>query len=217
MIKESLSEKTRRTHKIILLLKEHYPTARCSLEFRTVHQLMVATILSAQCTDQRVNTTTKTLFRKYRSLRSFAEADLAELSHDIFATGFHNAKAKSIKNSAMKLLSEYGGKIPRTIEELVILPGVGRKTASVILGAGYGLAEGIVVDTHVGRICRLLCLTSQKDPVKVERDLMRVVPEDHWIEFSHLMIYHGRALCIARRPKCSECFLRRLCPSSTDG
>lgn len=214
MTVESLSARKKRLRKIILLLQRSYPSAGCSLNFRTVHQLMVATILSAQCTDERVNNTTKALFVKYRSLRDFAETDMAELSQDIYTTGFHNAKAKSIKNSAMQLLTEFGGKIPRTLEQLIKLPGVGRKTASVILGAWYGLAEGIVVDTHVGRISRLLRLTSQKDPVKVERDLMEVVPTEHWIEFSHLLIFHGRAMCIARRPKCTECFLAKLCPST---
>ncbi|MFH1687588.1 MAG: endonuclease III [bacterium] len=204
----------RRVRRIIALLRRAYPAAKCSLNFKTVHQLMVATILSAQCTDERVNATTKTLFRKYRTPRDFAQADLAELSEDIYATGFHNAKAKSIKKSATQLLTDHGGKIPRRLEQLVKLAGVGRKTGSVILGVGYGLAEGIVVDTHVGRISRRLGLTSQRNPVKVERDLMLAIPQGNWIEYSHLLIYHGRAVCAARRPKCAECLLAQLCPSA---
>ncbi len=175
---------------------------------------MVATILSAQCTDERVNRVTKSLFRKYRSLRTFADADLKELGRDIYATGFHNNKAKAIKNSARQLLDDHGGRIPRQLDELVKLPGVGRKTAFVILGAGFGIAEGIVVDTHVGRISRRLGFTKQKDPVKVERELMQLVPKEDWIAWSHLLIFHGRAVCTARRPQCGKCFLAKLCPSA---
>ncbi len=213
MARETIAEKKARVRRIIRLLKKHYPDARCSLDFKTVHQLMVATILSAQCTDERVNMTTPALFRKYRNVKAFAEADLAELERMIYATGFYSNKAKAIKASAQQLVERFNGKVPRTLEELVSLKGVGRKTASVILGAGYGLAEGIVVDTHVGRISRLLGLTGEKDPVKIERDLMKVIPKKDWIDWSHLLIYHGRALCVARRPKCSECFLCQLCPS----
>lgn len=214
MPRESRKSRRERAGQCVALLREHYPDARCSLNFRTVHQLMVATILSAQCTDERVNLVTSKLFRKYRSIRAFAQADLEQLAKDIHSTGFHNSKAKSIKSSAMAILNEYDGKIPKTLDELVKLPGVGRKTGSVILGAGYGLAEGIVVDTHVGRISRRLSFTSQNDPVKVERELMQIIPESGWIDYAYLMIDHGRALCRARRPKCEDCFLADLCPSA---
>lgn len=214
MPRESREKKIERAQKIIALLKKNYPDAKCSLTYKTVHQLMVATILSAQCTDERVNKTTPALFKKYKSLKDFAGADLEELSQDIFATGFHNSKAKSIKNSAIKLLEQYDGEIPKTLDELVKLPGVGRKTGSVVLGEGFKIAEGIVVDTHVGRISRLLKLTNQKDPVKVEQDLMLIIPHKDWIVFTHLMIDHGRAICKARKPNCANCFLSKLCPSA---
>jgi len=212
---ESLVKKQARMKQVIKRLKKEYPEARCSLNYKTVHQLMVATILSAQCTDERVNMTTPALFKKYRTIKAFAEADLAELGQDIFSTGFHNSKAKSIKNSAKQLLEEHGGRIPNTLDELVQLTGVGRKTASVILGEGYGIAEGIVVDTHVSRIMRLLGFTKAKDAVKIERELMKIIEKKDWIIFTHLIINHGRAVCVARRPKCNQCVLARLCPSST--
>ena len=214
MPKEKLADKIKRARVCIRLLKKHYPNAKCTLDYKTTHQLMVATILSAQCTDERVNMVTPALFKKHRSVKAFAEADLDQLAQDIFTTGFHNSKAKAIKLSAMQLLEEHGGKIPRDHAALVKLHGVGRKTASVILGAGFGLAEGIVVDTHVGRISRLLGFTKERDPVKVERDLVKIIPEADWIIYSHLLIDHGRAICIARRPACSDCFLNRLCPSA---
>ncbi len=211
MPKESLKDKIARTKKIIKLLKTNYPNAKCSLDYKTVHQLMVATILSAQCTDERVNATTPTLFKKYRSLKDFAESNLKELGQDIYSTGFHNSKAKSIKNSAIMILEEFKGKIPKTLDELIKLPGVGRKTGSVVLGEGFGLAEGVVVDTHVGRISRHLGLTKEKDPNKVEKDLMKITPYIDWIIYSHLMIDHGRAICKARKPDCGSCLLRELC------
>ncbi|MEW5993773.1 MAG: endonuclease III [Candidatus Zixiibacteriota bacterium] len=209
-----LQDVRQRAGKAVRLLKKHYPDAKCSLDFKTVHQLMVATILSAQCTDERVNQVTPALFRKYRSVRDFADADLKELGQDVYATGFHNNKARAIKSSARALIEKHGGRVPGTLDELVQLPGVGRKTASVILGAGYGLAEGIVVDTHVARISRRLGFTAQKDPFKIEKDLMRVIPKRDWIGYAYMLIYHGRTLCIARRPKCKECFLNKLCPSA---
>lgn len=215
MPRESLDNKKIRAKKIIKLLKKHYPDATCSLYFNTVHELMVATILSAQCTDERVNMTTPDLFKKYPSIEAFADADEKKLARDIFATGFHNAKARSIIKSANQLLDLYAGEIPRELDKLVKLAGVGRKTGSVILGAGFGLAEGIVVDTHVGRISRLLKFTNQKDPVKVEKELMKIIPEKDWISYSHLLIYHGRARCKARKPDCANCFLTSLCPSSS--
>ena len=213
MPREKRVGKLARVRRIITLLKKQYPNARCTLDFKNLHELMVATILSAQCTDERVNIVTKSLFKKYRKVEDYANADLKELGQDVFATGFHNNKAKSIRKSAEQLRELHDGEIPRTLDELVKLAGVGRKTASVILGAGFGLAEGIVVDTHVGRISRLLKLTFQKDPVKIERDLIKIIPNADWIIYSHLLIAHGRAVCIARRPKCGECVVNKLCSS----
>ena len=214
MAEESLQDRIARAKKVIKLLKKHYPKAKCSLDFKTVHQLMVATILSAQCTDERVNQVTKSLFRKYKSIKDFADADLQQLGKDIYATGFHNNKARSIKLSAQQLLENHEGRIPHRLDELVKLAGVGRKTASVILGAGFGLAEGIVVDTHVARISRLLGFTEQKNPFKIEMDLMKIILKKDWIGYAYLMIDHGRAICRARRPDCANCFLNKLCPSA---
>jgi endonuclease-3 len=214
MPREPLEKKISRVKKIIFLLKKRYPDAKCALNFENVHQLMVATILSAQCTDVRVNIVTQDLFKKYRSINDFADADIGELENDVRTTGFFRNKAKSIKRSAQQLLEDYNGEIPRTIDKLVKLAGVGRKTASVILGAGYGIAEGIVVDTHVMRISRLLGLTRKNDAVKIERDLMEIIPKKDWIDYSHLLIHHGRAICIARRPKCPICPVNKLCPSA---
>jgi endonuclease III len=214
MPRESLTAKQDRAKRIIALLRRQYPNAKCSLDFGNVHQLMVATILSAQCTDERVNIVTPALFDRYRSVRDFAEADKNELEKLVYTTGFFANKTKSIIASAQQLLERHDGEVPRTLDELVKLMGVGRKTASVILGVGYGLAEGIVVDTHVARISNLLGLTSQTDPVKIERDLMKIIPREDWIDYSHLLIYHGRAICIARRPDCPSCPLKKLCPSS---
>ena len=215
MPKEDFQDKTARANKIIRLLKKRYPDAKCSLDFKTIHQLMVATILSAQCTDERVNRVTKSLFKKYKSVKDFADADLTQLSRDIYAAGFHNNKARSIKTSARQLLDNHGGKMPRRLDELVQLTGVGRKTGSVILGAGFHIAEGVVVDTHVARISRRLGFTNEKDPLKIEKDLMQIIPKKDWIGYAYLMIDHGRALCKARRPDCANCLLARLCPSST--
>lgn len=173
---------------------------------------MVATILSAQCTDERVNKVTKELFKKYRSVKAFASSDLDELGRNIFSAGFYQSKAKSIKTSACQLIDNFSGKIPDSLDELVTLRGVGRKTASVILGVGYGLSEGVVVDTHVSRISKLLGFTRQNTPEKIEKDLMEIIAKQDWILFSHLMIYHGRAVCIARRPNCQNCCLKKLCP-----
>ena len=212
MSKEALKTKLTRARKIITLLKKNYPDSKCSLDFRTVHQLMVATILSAQCTDERVNLVTKLLFKKYRSIKAFANANQAELEKDIFTAGFYRNKAKSIIGSAKKLGELYNSKIPKTLDDLVKLPGIGRKTGSVILGVGYELAEGIVVDTHVGRISRRFGFTTEKTPEKVELDLMRVIDETDWILYSHLLIDHGRSVCQSRNPDCGNCFLSKLCP-----
>ena len=214
MPRERLKDKIARAKKIVKSLKAAYPDAECSLNFRNIHQLMVATILSAQCTDERVNIVTKDLFKKYRSVKDFAEVDVKQLEKDIHSTGFYKNKAKSIKKSAQQLLEHYDGHIPRTLDELVTLAGVGRKTGSVVLGVGYGLAEGIVVDTHVIRISNLLKLTNHKDALKIEKELMKILPKKDWIMFTHLIIDHGRAVCIARRPDCANCTLKNLCPSA---
>ena len=214
MPRESLKDKISRAKKIVKALKTAYPGAKCSLNFKNIHQLMVATILSAQCTDERVNIVTKDLFKKYRSLKDFAGVDIRELEIDIHSTGFYKNKAKSIKTSSQQLLEHYNGNIPRTLDELVTLAGVGRKTGSVVLGAGYGLTEGVVVDTHVIRISNLLKLTNHKDALKIEKELMGILPKKDWIIFTHLIIDHGRAVCIARRPDCANCTLKNLCPSA---
>ncbi len=214
MPKESLAAIKVRAGKIVRLLQKKYPDARCALNHDTVHQLMVATILSAQCTDERVNLVTPALFSRYPTVSDFAAAAPAELEKLIYTTGFFRAKAKSIIGSAQALTENHDGQIPRTLDELVRLPGVGRKTASVILGVGFGLAEGIVVDTHVSRISRLLGFTRQTDPVKIEQDLMKIIPNKIWIDYSHLLIWHGRSICKARRPDCPVCPINRLCPSA---
>jgi len=202
-----------RARKIVAQLKKLYPDSGCSLTFRTPHQLLVATILSAQCTDERVNVVTRDLFKKYRSPKAFAGAGIDELENDIRSTGFFRNKAKAIKESARILSNDLGGRMPRTLDEMVKLPGVGRKTGSVVLGAAFGLAEGIVVDTHVTRLSRRLELTGENDPVKIERDLMLIIPKSDWIIYSHLLIDHGRAICKARKPACSECSVAVFCPS----
>jgi len=214
MPRESLKDKITRAKKIVKALKAAYPDAKCSLNFKNIHQLMVATILSAQCTDERVNIVTKDLFRKYASVKNFAEADIKQLERDIHSTGFYKNKAKSIKKSAQQLLEDYDGNIPKSLDELVNLAGVGRKTGSVVLGAGYGLTEGIVVDTHVIRISNLLKLTNHKNAVKIEMELMKILSKEDWIIFTHMLIDHGRAVCIARRPDCPNCTLKNLCPSA---
>lgn len=214
MSRESIVDKQSRAVEIIGLLKRQYPDAKCSLNFGSVHELMVATILSAQCTDDRVNKVTPALFEKYKSVRDFALADNSDLEKLIYTTGFYVNKAKSIISSANQLLVRHNGVVPRTLGELTKLDGVGRKTSSVILGVGYGLAEGIVVDTHVGRISRLLGLTAKNDPAKVEKDLIKLIPREDWIAYSHLLIFHGRAVCKARTPDCPSCPLKKLCPSA---
>lgn len=188
-----------------------YPDARCALEHRSPWELLVATILSAQCTDKRVNLVTPGLFAKYPTPRDFASARQEVLANDIRSTGFFNNKAKSIVGAAKKVVSEFSGQVPRTLEELLTIPGVARKTANVVLGTAYGVASGVVVDTHVQRITRRLDLTRNTDPVKIERDLMQVIPKEKWILFSHQTILHGRALCVARNPKCARCLLSSLC------
>jgi len=200
-----------RTQQILKLLGESYPNAACELVYKTPLQLLVATILSAQCTDARVNIVTKDLFKKYKTAKAFASADLAELERAIYSTGFYRNKAKNIKNACRMIVTEYGGKVPASMEELLRLPGVARKTANVILGNAYGIAAGITVDTHAHRVAQRLNLSVKKDPHLVEKDLMSVVPQEQWIAFSHQMVIHGRYTCTARAPKCSQCLLFDLC------
>jgi len=203
---------TRRAAVIVRLLRRHYPNATCSLDFQTPLELLVATILSAQCTDERVNIVTKDLFRKYRSAADYAQAPLAELEKDIQSTGFYRNKAKNIQSCCRLLVPQYEGQVPQNIEQLVELPGIGRKTANVILGTAFGIASGVVVDTHVTRLSHRLGLSQHKDAEKIENDLMAVIPGKEWIAFSHRMIQHGRKICIARKPKCDACVLRADCP-----
>ncbi len=193
-------------------LRRHYPDAKCSLLHRSPLELLVATILSAQCTDERVNRVTKELFRKYCSAAHYAAASLSELEQAIRSTGFFRNKAKSIQGCCRVLAQRYRGKVPKDIEKLVELPGVGRKTANVVLGTAYGIHSGVVVDTHVGRISRRLGLTQQKNPEKIEQDLMEKTPKKEWVVLSHRMIQHGRRCCTARNPKCDDCPLAKICP-----
>ena len=209
------AELKRRVRQIIARLKREYPDATCALEHSNALELLVATILSAQCTDARVNMVTPHLFAKYRTAADYAAADPQVLEKEIQSTGFFRNKTKSIIGMAQALVERHGGEVPQTMEELTALPGVGRKTANVILGTWFRKNEGIVVDTHVHRLSRLLELSKQDDPVKIEQDLMAVVPREDWTWFSHTLIQHGRGVCIARRPRCADCVLNRLCPSST--
>ena len=212
--RESQAVKRRRVRRILLELSRLYPKVECGLAYRTPLQLLVAVILSAQCTDVRVNLVTPGLFEKFPDCRALAEAEIAELEEAIRTTGFFRNKAKNIQACCRALLERHGGRIPRTLDEMVQLPGIGRKTANVILGELYGL-QGVVVDTHVKRISRHLNLTASEDPVKIEKDLEKVVPEPAWNLFSHLLIWHGRMLCVARRPDCGSCPLAaRLCPAA---
>ena len=193
-------------------LAKGYPQAHCSLDFASPFQLLIATILSAQCTDKRVNAVTGSLFGRWPTAAALAAASQAEVEAVIRSTGFFRAKAKNIRGCCQALVERHGGEVPRTLEELVRLPGVGRKTANVVLGSGFGLPSGVVVDTHVGRISRRLGLTRHADAVKAERDLIAAIPKSHWIAFSHRLIEHGRAVCTARRPRCEDCPLADLCP-----
>lgn len=216
MPRESQQAKRVRTERVIDELRRAFPDAKCSLEHETPLQLLLATILSAQCTDERVNAVTRTLFPVYRSAEDFADANQADLEEAVRPTGFFRNKAKSIKNCCRALVEEHEGRVPDSMEALTALAGVGRKTANVVLGNAFGLEEGVVVDTHVGRISYRLRLTSRKDPIKIEQDLMKVVPREDWTLFSHLLIRHGRATCRARRPICVECGLRGDCPSADE-
>src|SRR5580700_268494 len=198
---------------ILQKLDEAYPNVTCALEHQTAFQLLISTILSAQCTDERVTQVTKTLFVKYRTPKDFAYANPAELEQDIRPTGFFRNKTKSIMGASKKIVEEFGGEVPRTMEELLTLAGVARKTANVVLGTTYEIAVGVVVDTHVIRLSNRLDLSRNTDPKKIEQDLMQVIPRDKWILFSHQLIWHGRKVCVARKPRCAECNLEALCYS----
>jgi len=203
-----------RTRRIIARLERAYPGATCALDHHNPLELLVATILSAQCTDARVNMVTPALFAKYRTAADYASADPRVLEREIQSTGFFRNKTRSLIGMAQALVERHGGRVPDTMDDLVTLPGVGRKTANVVLGTAFGRNEGVVVDTHVQRLSTLLKLTREKTPEKIERDLMALVPRDKWTWLSHTLIQHGRGVCIARRPKCEACVINRLCPSS---
>jgi endonuclease-3 len=198
--------------RVVRRLKADYPGATCALENETPFQLLVATILSAQCTDERVNMVTPELFRRWPTAREMAVAPIKELEKVIQSTGFFRNKAKNIKAASQGLVEQHDGEVPRDMEQLVALPGVGRKTANVVLGTAYGLATGIVVDTHVTRLSRRLGLTKHTDPTKIEQDLMQIVPQSEWVDFAHRLIHHGRQICTARKPKCPECSMNKFCP-----
>jgi endonuclease-3 len=213
-VSKKIEQRRGRVAKVLPLLKKLYPNAKCSLDHRNPLELIVATILSAQCTDDRVNIVTKTLFKKYRSATDYARAPQEALEKDIQSTGFYRNKAKSIRAMAQSLMDRHNGEVPQTMEELVELAGVGRKTANVVLGNAFGKNIGVVVDTHVTRVSNRLALTDhESDAVKIEQDLIQVVPQDEWTLFSHLLIFHGRQICQARKPKCEICPLLPHCPA----
>ena len=203
--------KNERALKIIKYLKKEFPHAKCALNYKNPLELVVATILSAQCTDERVNKVTLNLFKKYKTVQDYAESSLRELEKDIHSTGFFRNKAKSIRECCKGMIEKHKGKVPRTMEELVKLPGIGRKTANVILGNVFDI-PGIVVDTHVRRLSNRMGLTTLQDPVKIEFDLQKIIPQKEWTNFSHLLIWHGRKTCIARKPKCDVCCISDVCP-----
>ena len=211
---ESAAARKRRTGRILKRLDVDYPDAECALRHNSAWELLAATILSAQCTDVRVNKVTPDLFAAYPTLAEMAEAPIEHLELLVRTTGFFRNKAKALKGSAQMIVADFKGDVPSRIDQLVKLPGVARKTANVVTGTWFGKATGVVVDTHVRRISRLLGLTSQKDPKKIERDLMDLLPRTRWVQYSHQIIHHGRKVCIARRPRCDECGLRSLCPSA---
>jgi len=202
-----------RTAEIIKRLKKAYPDAHCALNHSNAFELLIATILSAQCTDERVNIVTADLFRKYRGPRDFAEVAQEELEIDIHSTGFFRNKAKSIRAASQRILEDFGGEVPQTMPDILTLAGVARKTGNVVLGNAFGIASGVVVDTHISRLSQRLALTKEKTPEKIELDLQTLVPKKHWIKFPHWLIFHGRQICQARKPKCTECVVADLCPS----
>jgi endonuclease-3 len=203
----------KRVAAILAKLDEAYPDATCELKHQNAFQLLVSTILSAQCTDVRVNQVTQELFKKYTTPEAFAYAMPAELEQEIRPTGFFRNKTKSVMGASKEIVEKFGGQVPRTMEEILTLPGVARKTGNVVLGTAYGIAGGVVVDTHVIRLSRRLDLTRHEDPKKIEQDLMAIIPKEKWIQFSHQLIWHGRRVCFARKPKCIDCNLEKLCYS----
>ncbi len=211
MAKKSAATSPKRVSEILRLLEEAYPNVVCALHHSSAWELTVATILSAQCTDARVNLVTPTLFKKYPTPKDLAEAPSEDVEEIIRSTGFFRNKAKSIQGAALRLISEFGGKVPNEMDKLLTLPGVARKTANVVLGSWFGIADGIVVDTHVYRVSRRLELTKATTAQQVEKDLIQIIPRDHWIQFSHELIHHGRQICVARKPRCADCTLESLC------
>ena len=207
-----ISDKQERTDEIIKRLKNEYPDAHCALNHTNAFELLVATILSAQCTDERVNIVTATLFRKYRTPQDYLNVSTQELAHDIKSINFFNNKTRSLQGAAQKIVDNFEGSVPRTMDELLTLNGVARKTANVVLGNAFGIASGVVVDTHVARLSQRLGLTEEKTPEKIEKDLSALVPQKDWVMFPHWLIFHGRAVCKARNPKCAECVLNDICP-----
>jgi endonuclease-3 len=203
----------KRVAAILQKLDEAYPDASCELKHENPFQLLISTILSAQCTDVRVNEVTKTLYQKYKTPKDFAYADPKELEQEIRPTGFFRNKTKSIMGASKGIIENFHGNVPKTMDEILTLPGVARKTGNVVLGSGYGIASGVVVDTHVMRLSRRLDLTKHEDPKKIEQDLIKIIPQDGWIKFSHQLIWHGRRVCIARKPRCLECNLESICYS----
>lgn len=209
---ESKKKKKERALHVLNLLEEEYPDSKCSLHYRSPHELLIATILSAQCTDKRVNQVTPHLFEKYPTIEAFAHSDIQELSKDIHSCGYHNQKSKSIQGTALTLLQEYSGVVPNSMDALVALPGVGRKTANCVLGECFQVPS-MVIDTHMVRIMNLLSFTQTKNPKKIELELMEMFPKEKWVKLTHMVIDHGRAVCIARRPQCDSCVLAQHCPS----
>ena len=212
MPKEKLSDKKTRLNKIIRLLKKHYPDAHCALNFTNHLELLIATQLSAQCTDKRVNLVTKDLFKKYKTAKDYAGAPIKNLEKDVKSTGFYRNKARNIKKSCQSLEEKHNGKVPKDFEDLVLLAGVGRKTAHVVMGNGFQIPSGMVVDTHVKRLSNRMGLVSTSNVFHIEQQLEKIVPKKHWIVFSHWLIEHGRAICKAPNPQCSKCFLQKICP-----
>ena len=212
MLRESIAAKIVRAKKIFAGLEKTYPAAHCELVHQNPLELLIATILSAQCTDKRVNIVTEKLFQKYRSAQNFADADISELENDVRTTGFYKNKARNIKSACRDIVAKHGGEVPRTMEELIQLGGVGRKTANVVLGNAFGINVGVVVDTHVARLSFRFGLTKLSAPEKIEQELMALVPQKKWALFSHLLIWHGRRRCFARKPDCAHCEILNLCP-----
>jgi len=213
-LEEQFSEDKAKLQKIIELLEKEYPDAKIALHYTNPLELLIATILSAQCTDNRVNMVTQKLFKKYKTVKDYANADLKELEEDIRSTGFYRNKAKNIKKCCQMLIEKFNSQIPKTMEKLLELPGVARKTANIVLSNAFGVVEGIAVDTHVRRLTKRLGLSMNSDPDKIEKDLMRIVSRDYWMRITDLLIFHGRRICTARKPTCEKCVLNKLCPSA---